>query len=50
MLRGSYGFFQWSCWKNDGENGGGGGVEVPVREHIRVERSCLSEKKRKRNK
>ena len=34
--------------ENDGGNGGGGGVEVPVREDIRVE-ECMREKKIRRD-
>ena len=36
-------------WENDGGNGGGGGVEVPGRENMRVE-ECMREKKRKKRK
>ena len=35
--------------KNDGGNGGGGGVEVPSREDTRVE-EYMREKKRKKRK
>ena len=34
--------------ENDGGNGGGGGVEVPVREDIRVERSVFKCKEKKK--
>ena len=33
---------------NDGGNGGGGGVEVPVKEDIRVKRSVWEKMKKKR--
>ena len=49
---GVYGFpriFWWSCRKNDGGHGDGGGVEVPV-ERMRVESVLPKMKKKKRNK
>ena len=42
---GVYGFlriFRWSCRKNDGGNGDGGGVEVPV-ESLKEWRECSIE-------
>ena len=48
---GVYGFpriFWWSCRKNDGGNGDGGGVEVPV-ERMRV-KSVLPKMKKKKKK
>ena len=34
--------FRWSCQKNDGGNGYGGGVEVPV-ESLKEWRECSTE-------